>query len=168
MRVTDKHVFFWGEFLSNWYPAKFTILNKEGKTLEFLNSEQYFMYEKARIFGDEETAMKILFEGSNPKKAKQLGRQVKNYSDEVWNEVRYKVMVRANLQKYLQNQELEDLLLKKEFEGKHFVEASPVDKIWGIGCDEATALDDESNWNGQNLLGKALDEVRDILKSCAV
>lgn len=163
MRVTDKHVYFWGEFLSNWYPARFTEA-REGKTLEFHNSEQYFMYEKAKAFGDEETAMRILFEGSNPKQAKSLGRKVKGYSDEVWDKMRYKVMVRANLLKYLQNKDLEKLLLNEEFDGKNFVEASPIDRIWGIGCDEATALDDESNWNGQNLLGKALDEVRSILK----
>jgi len=163
MRVTDKHVYFWGEFLSNWYPARFTEA-REGKTLEFHNSEQYFMYEKAKAFGDEETAMRILFEGKDPKQAKSLGRKVKGYSDEVWDKMRYKVMVRANLLKYLQNKDLEKLLLNEEFDGKNFVEASPIDRIWGIGCDEATALDDESNWNGQNLLGKALDEVRDILK----
>lgn len=163
MRVTDKHVYFWGEFLSNWYPARFTEA-REGKTLEFFNSEQYFMYEKARAFGDEEIAMRILFEGKDPKQAKSLGRKVKGYNDEVWNKMRYKVMLRANLLKYLQNKDIEKLLLNEEFEGKNFVEASPIDRIWGIGCDEATALDDESNWNGQNLLGKVLDEVRDILK----
>lgn len=163
MRVTDKHVYFWGEFLSNWYPARFTEA-REGKTLEFFNSEQYFMYEKARAFGDEEIAMRILFEGKNPKQAKSLGRKVKGYNDEVWNKMRYKVMLRANLLKYLQNKDIEKLLLNEEFDGKNFVEASPIDCIWGIGCDEATALDDESNWNGQNLLGKVLDEVRDILK----
>ena len=163
MRVTDKHVYFWGEFLSNWYPARFTEA-REGKTLEFFNSEQYFMYEKARAFGDEEIAMRILFEGKDPKQAKSLGRKVKGYNDEVWNKMRYKVMLRANLLKYLQNKDIEKLLLNEEFDGKNFVEASPIDRIWGIGCDEATALDDESNWNGQNLLGKVLDEVRDILK----
>ena len=163
MRVTDKYVYFWGEFLSNWYPSRFTVA-KDGKTLEFFNSEQYFMYEKAMTFGDKETAQEILDNGKNPKQAKALGRKVKGYSDEVWDKVRYKVMVRANLHKYAQNEDLEKLLLNEEFDGKNFVEASPYDCIWGIGCDEATALDDESNWNGQNLLGKALDEVRDVLK----
>ena len=164
MRVTDKHVYFWGEFLSNWYPARFTEA-REGKTLEFFNSEQYFMYEKAKAFGDEEIAMRILFEGKNPKQAKSLGRKVKGYNDEVWNKMRYKVMLRANLLKYLQNKDIEKLLLNEEFEGKNFCEASPVDQVWGVGLAENDPLiDDESNWRGQNLLGKVLDEVRDILK----
>ena len=164
MKVTDKYVYFWGEFLSNWYPARFTEA-RDGKTLEFFNSEQYFMYEKAKAFGDEETAMRILFEGKDPKQAKSLGRKVKGYSDEVWDKMRYKVMVRANLLKYLQNKDLEKLLLNDEFEGKNFCEASPIDIVWGVGLAENDPLiDDESNWRGQNLLGKALDEVRSILK----
>ena len=122
------------------------------------------MYEKAVVFGDEVTAMRILFEGKDPKKAKTLGRQVKNYDDKVWEKVRYHIMVYANMHKYLQNKELRDMLLNEEFDGKKFVEASPFDGIWGIKCDEATAKDDESNWNGLNLLGKALDEVRSVLK----
>ena len=162
MKVTDKHVFFWGEWPSNWYPCVFNA-EYEGKEYTFYNSEQYFMFVKAKTFGDEENALKILLEGKNPKKAKQYGRMVKNYDDEKWNEIRYQVMVDANMAKYSQNDELKSLLLSDEFNEKRFVEASPIDGIWGIKCSEKDALDDESNWNGQNLLGKALDEVRDKL-----
>jgi len=162
MKVTDKHVFFWGEWPSNWFKCHFTV-EYNGKTLEFFNSEQYFMWVKAITFGDEEVAEKILEKGKNPKTAKALGREVKNYDDKVWNEKRYQVMVDANLYKYSQNEELKELLLNPELEGKHYVESSPLDKIWGIGVGETEALDDESNWRGQNLLGKVLDEVRDKL-----
>lgn len=163
MKVTDKHVFFWGEWPSNWYPCVFNA-EYEGKEYTFYNSEQYFMFVKAKTFGDEENALKILLEGKNPKKAKTYGRMVKNYDDEKWNEIRYKVMVDANMAKYSQNDELKELLLNPELEGKHYVESSPVDRIWGVGLSEDNPLvDDESNWNGQNLLGKALDEVRDKL-----
>jgi hypothetical protein len=163
MRVTDKHIFFWGEFPSNWHPTHFVV--KEGRNeLEFFNSEQYFMYRKAKTFGDEEIAERILSEGKNPKTAKALGRKVKNYDDSVWNEKRYQVMVDANMYKFSQDEKLKALLMNPEFDGKKFVEASPYDGIWGIKCDEATASDDESTWNGLNLLGKALDEVRDKLK----
>ena len=164
MRVTNKHIFFWGEFPSNWHPCHFTVKH-DGKELEFFNSEQYFMWMKAITFNDEETAEKILKKGKSPKTAKALGREVKNYDNAVWDSVRYGIMVDANYYKYTQNEELKKLLLNPELDGKHYVEASPYDRIWGIGCDEATALDDESNWNGQNLLGKALDEVRDKIKA---
>ena len=167
MKVTDKHVFFWGEWPSNWYPCVFNA-EYEGKEYTFYNSEQYFMFVKAKTFGDEENALKILLEGKNPKKAKTYGRMVKNYDDEKWNEIRYKVMVDANMAKYSQNNELKNLLLSDEFNGKGFVEASPIDGVWGIKCSEEDALDDESNWNGQNLLGKALDEVRDRLMNVKI
>ena len=167
MKVTDKHVFFWGEWPSNWYPCIFNA-EYEGKEYTFYNSEQYFMFVKAKTFGDEENALKILLEGKNPKKAKTYGRMVKNYDDEKWNEIRYKVMVDANMAKYSQNDELKNLLLSDEFNGKGFVEASPIDGVWGIKCSENDALDDESNWNGQNLLGKALDDVRDKLMNVKI
>jgi len=164
MRVTDKHVFFWGEWPSNWYSSPFkAVIN--GQEYKFYNSEQYFMCMKAITFGDNDMAEQIIKFGGNPRVAKAMGRKVSNYDDKVWNEKRYEVMLAANLLKYEQNEDIREKLLSEDFDGKGFVEASPVDKIWGIGCDEATALDDESNWNGQNLLGKVLDEVRKRLKN---
>lgn len=163
MRVTSKHIFFWGEWPSNWFKCHFTV-EHNGKELEFFNSEQYFMWMKAITFGDEETAEKILAKGKNPKTAKALGREVKNYDDKQWDKIRYDIMVAANYFKYSQSEELKEMLLNPEFDGKKFVEASPYDGIFGIKCSETEALDDESNWKGQNLLGKVLDDVRDTLK----
>ena len=115
------------------------------------------------IFGDYEIAEKILAT-KDPKKAKELGRIVRNYDDKVWNDMRYKIMVDANKAKYSQNEDLKKLITSDEFKGKGFVEASPVDKVWGIRLGENDPLaDDEKNWKGQNLLGKALDEVREWL-----
>ena len=164
MKVTDKHVFFWGEWPSNWFKCHFTV-EHNGKELHFFNSEQYFMWMKAITFGDNEIAEQILQKGKNPKTAKALGRKVKNYDDSVWNEKRFEVMLNANMLKYTQNADLNSLILSKKFDGKKFVEASPLDGIWGIKCGEVEALDDESNWNGLNLLGKVLDEVRNRLLS---
>lgn len=159
MKVTDKHVFFWGEWPSNWYPSKFTAYY-DGKPYEFDNSEQYFMFVKAKIFGDEDAALKILLHGKNPRVAKTIGREVKNYDDKVWDEKRYDIMVDACYHKFSQNVDLMNEILSEEYEGKGFCEASPIDRLWGIGIGEKEASDDESTWKGQNLLGKALDEVR--------
>jgi len=165
MKVTDKYVYFWGEFPSNWYPCHFTIPSEGSEKKVFFNSEQYFMYIKAITFGDTEIAEEILLKGKNPKTAKALGRKVKNYDDKVWNEKRYQVMVDANMLKYSQNENLKEMLLNKEFDGKKFCEASPKDRIWGVGLSENDPLiDDEKNWLGTNLLGKVLDETRKRLK----
>jgi len=168
MKVTDKHVLFWGEWPSNWYPAEFDVeVMLEGKkqTKHFYNSEQYFMFVKAVVFGDMETAYKIL-SAKDPKKAKKLGREVKNYDDEVWSKMRYKIMVDANKAKYGQNKALADLLTSEGLKDKGFVESSPKDLCWGTGFAETHPdADDETKWKGENLLGKALDETREWILS---
>lgn len=165
IKVTDKHIFFWSGWPSNWYPSIFTA-EYEGKEYEFHNTEQYFMFVKAKTFGDDEIAERIINEGKDPKVAKALGREVKNYDDKVWNEIRYQVMLDANYFKFTKCPKLQETLLDEIYMGKKFVEASPVDRIWGVGLHQNDPLiDDEKNWKGQNLLGKVLDETREkILK----
>lgn len=158
MRITDKYVFFWGTEFSNWYPCQIIIFDK-GNKLEFRSSEQYFMWLKAKYFLDYETADKIL-KCITPKKAKQLGREVKNFDEGHWKIVRYQLMYEAIKQKFNQNKELYQKLMS--YSGKTFVEASPEDKIWGIGMDEnAEGIEDMQNWKGQNLLGFCLTKLRD-------
>ena len=160
MRVTDKHVFFWSGWPSNWHPSEFSV-ECDGKSRTFYSAEQYFMFVKAKTFGDEETSEKILALGKDPEIAKKLGREVKNYDDKIWNEKRYQVMFDACYFKFTKCQKLQEKLLDKRYEGKHFVEGSPVDCIWGIGIHYTEAPDDESEWRGKNLLGKVLDDVRE-------
>jgi ribA/ribD-fused uncharacterized protein len=95
---------------------------------------------------------------------KKLGRLVQNYDDEKWSEVRYEVMRDVNFARFDQCIYHHNKLLDPEFDGKTFVEASPIDGIWGIkmGIKDEGVLD-ERNWKGQNLLGKALTEVRERL-----
>ncbi len=163
MRVTDKHVCFWNEWPSNWHPVEFDV-EVNGVKCHFYNTEQYFMYMKAIVFGDEEIARQIL-EVSDPKKVKALGRKVQNYDEQVWNEKRYQIMLKANVAKFSQNEELKQLLLSPEYEGHGFVEASPYDKVWGVRMYESNPdIDDETKWKGLNLLGKVLDETRRIVR----
>lgn len=156
-RVTDTHVYFWGLKLSNWYPVRFMY-----KDIEFDNTEQAFMWEKAMLFGDHDTADRIL-DTPDPKAAKGLGRKVKNFDAERWMINGYTVMVAVNYAKFSQYPRLKSILLNTG--NKTIVEASPYDKIWGIGIhwNDDTCLD-EANWKGMNLLGKALMEVRKQLR----
>ena len=161
MRVTDKHVCFWNEWPSNWHPAEFDIEVNEVHC-HFYNTEQYFMYMKAIVFGDEEIAKQILADG-DPKKVKALGRKVQNYDEQVWNDKRYQIMLKANVAKFSQNEDLKQLLLSPEYKEHGFVEASPYDKVWGIRMYESNPdIDNETKWKGLNLLGKVLDETRRI------
>ena len=157
-RITDKYVFFWNGELSNWYGSGLIY-----ESLAFYNSEQAFMWKKAIFFGDSATAVKIT-NTSSPAMAKRLGRQVKNFDVQKWSEVSYQVMVDVNFAKYSQKPLLKDLLLSTG--DKIIVEVSPYDKIWGIGLHwEDDDVLDESKWKGQNLLGKALMEVRKQLSN---
>jgi ribA/ribD-fused uncharacterized protein len=162
VRITDKHIFFWFGWPSNWYPSKFTAIVDDIE-YTFGNAEQYFMFMKAKYFHDDYMAEQIIKNGGNPKEAKRLGRLVNGFDGEKWDKVKFNYMVEANYLKYTQNPNLLNQLLDKNLLDKHFVEGSPYDKIWGIGVEYQVASDDESTWNGQNLLGKALDKVREML-----
>ena len=164
--VTEKHAFFYTEWPSNFFRANFKYTSRfNGEEHEFFCTEQAFMYEKAVCFGDMATARKIL-NSQTPMEAKELGRQVKPFDTDDWEKHRYSVMVAVNLEKYRQNPDVAKRLLDPKFDGKTFVEASPIDGIWGIRIPMGTpGIDDESTWRGRNLLGKAITEVRDTLKS---
>lgn len=140
-------------WLSNWYLSSFTL---EGVT--FSSMEQYMMYEKAITFGDFDMAQKILTE-EDVSKIKQYGRQVANYDDVVWNGIRQIIVYRGLLAKFLQNQELSRKL--KGTGEAVLAECAVHDKIWGIGLSmQDTNRFDMQKWNGQNLLGFALMQVR--------
>jgi ribA/ribD-fused uncharacterized protein len=157
-RITNTHIYFWNGELSNWYYCNFKY-----KGHLFSNSEQAFMWEKAMYFGDILTAEEILNE-PNPRRNKQLGREVKNFDVMKWKEVSYQIMIDINIAKWTSNDKLKNILLKTE--PKILVEASPYDKIWGVGLHwEDDKILNEKNWKGLNLLGKTLMEVRNIIKN---
>jgi ribA/ribD-fused uncharacterized protein len=157
-RITKSHIYFWSGIYSNWFECKFKY-----KGITFFNTEQAFMWEKAIYFGDMETA-ELIIKTPNPKENKALGRKVKNFNPEQWMIISFQVMVDVNYAKFTQNLRLKTSLLHTK--AKTLVEASPVDKIWGIGLiwsnDDVL---DERKWQGMNLLGKALMEVRKKIRS---
>lgn len=143
--------FFWKQSVfSNWYMCDFVI---DGITFNCV--EQYMMYKKAELFNDFENMQNIL-DSNNPKDIKYYGRSVKNYINSEWANIRYDIVKRGNFEKYNQNPNLLTSLLK--YKDCIFVEASPFDRLWGIGFDEQNAMKNISNW-GQNLLGKILNDI---------
>lgn len=143
---TDKNF-----FLSQWYPSKFTDIG-----IDFYSAEQYMMFRKALCFHDQETAQAIL-QTFDPWMHKQLGRQVRNFDESVWIQKRYHIVKAGNRRKFMQN----PILMAKLCATKGtLAEASPRDKIWGIGMssDHPDVLD-KSKW-GLNLLGLILTELR--------
>lgn len=144
------------DYLSNWYYSEFIL---DG--MRFNSVEQYMMYNKAITFGDTETAQKIL-NTNNFKLMKQLGREVHNYNDRVWSSIRYDVVKAGVLAKFSQNAGLAEKLLNTG--NSLLAECAVRDRIWGIGLGMSNP--DRFNpamWKGQNLLGKVLMDVRNIL-----
>lgn len=164
MKLTDKYVFFWkDEPMCNFTKCEIKYQQNSTNTLTFTSSEQMFMWAKAMVFGDIRTAEKIL-NTTDPEEARKLGREVQFYDDDVWTKARIHYMKLAVFHKFYQNEDLKQQLLDAKYDGKIFVEASPYDKIWGIGYKESEAEKNVDNW-GENLLGKILTELRNQLKS---
>ena len=162
-----KYLLFWGHTpsadgtitaacLSQWWPAPFTV---DG--VVYKSCEHYMMAAKARLFGHAEMEAKILAAG-HPRTAKRLGRQVRDFEQDRWEEERFEIVVAANVAKFGQNEDLGAFLAGTR--DRVLVEASPVDRIWGIGLgrDDPRAKR-PSEWRGPNLLGFALMEARERL-----
>lgn len=151
----EEFTFFWEDSspFSQWFKSKFS---EKGKT--FLTCEHYMMYHKALLFGDISTAEKIL-QIKHPREVKSLGRGVKDFNNEIWNQNRVQIVYNGNRLKFESNGFLKkQLLLTSE---TTLVEASPYDTIWGIGYRaENKRSHSRKTWNGDNLLGEILTQLR--------
>jgi len=162
-----EYLFFWGHqpkkdgsisksCFSQWWPATFS-----KDEIEYKSAEHFMMAEKAILFGDEEIRKQII-NCESPKKAKSLGRKVKNFDHSKWEENKYQIVKIANELKFTQNEALKTFLIQTE--NKTIVEASPVDPIWGIGLAEDNPdINNPNLWKGENLLGFILMEIRDTI-----
>jgi ribA/ribD-fused uncharacterized protein len=130
--------------------------------IKYKTSEHWMMTQKASLFGDSETAKKILLT-DRPGEVKELGRQIKEFDESKWDEEKYEIVKAGNIHKFQQNEKLKDFLVSTG--DRVLVEASPTDTIWGIGlAQDSRAVENPYTWRGLNLLGFALMEARDFLK----
>ncbi|MBA9859842.1 NADAR family protein [Ralstonia insidiosa] len=142
--------------LSNWHPAQFTY-----RGVEFTSVEQFMMYSKARLFSDDQTARKIL-SSREPREQKRLGREVRGFDEAVWITKRKPIVTVGCREKFWQNPLLGEVLLGTD--DTLLVEASPYDRIYGVGLAwNDPRIRDVSQWQGLNLLGEVLMEVRSWL-----
>ncbi|GHE74262.1 hypothetical protein GCM10014715_31110 [Streptomyces spiralis] len=167
-----KYLRFWGHrprpdgrvgasCLSQWWPSPFTV---DGVT--YATAEHWMMAGKARLFGDAEAERRALAAG-HPSQAKKAGRLVRGFDEDIWARERFRIVVEGSVHKFAVDPELREFLLGTG--DRVLVEASPVDRVWGIGLaadDEAAA--DPERWRGPNLLGFALMEARERLRAGAV
>ena len=166
-QTTTDPLFFWKTIpntdlktcLSNWFLCSF----KDNNGQKFSSVEQFMMYHKAIVFNDTQKQTEIL-SCSDPKQIKAFGRQVKNFDSELWDQISEDIVFQGCLFKFSQNENLKQFLISTG--NRLLVEASPYDKIWGIGLNERSAIDIPIEmWPGKNLLGKCLARVRSLLQS---
>lgn len=162
-------LFFWGHTakapdavdascLSQWFPRGFEI---DG--VHYRTAEHWMMAEKARLFRDQAALARILA-SATPAEAKRHGRSVRGYDEASWERVRSEYVVRGNIAKFDQNADLGEFL--RATGERVLVEASPHDRVWGIGMSASTPEAREpARWRGRNLLGFALMQARDRLYS---
>lgn len=163
-----KYLHFWGHrprrdgrvgatCLSQWWQSPFTV---DG--VEYTTAEHWMMASKARLFDDAEAERKAL-QAPNPALAKKAGRLVRDFDDAVWERERFAIVVEGSVHKFAAHTDLREFLLGTG--DRVLVEASPVDRIWGIGMAETDeGADDPRRWRGPNLLGFALMEARERLR----
>lgn len=159
-----KYVYFWGHrpkrsgvvdraCFSNWFTAPFSV---DG--IRYATAEHFMMAGKARLFGDDDALARIL-KASSAGAAKRYGREVRNFDEDTWVAERSRIVEEGVFAKFSQHEALGAFLVATK--RRVLVEASPKDRIWGIGL----AADDERvanplQWNGLNLLGFALMRAR--------
>ncbi|NUS17114.1 MAG: NADAR family protein [Streptomyces sp.] len=162
-----KYLHFWGHHprrdgspgpgcLSQWWPAHFTV---DG--VRYATAEHWMMAGKARMFGDPDAERRIMA-AAEPGAAKAAGRTVRGFDEQVWARERFALVVEGSRHKFGQHPELLEFLLATA--GRVLVEASPLDRVWGIGlAAEDERAGDPARWRGLNLLGFALMDARDAL-----
>ncbi len=163
-----KYLHFWGHqplpdgrigagCLSQWWPSPFTV---DGAT--YKTAEHWMMAAKARIFADPEAERKILA-AEHPADAKKEGRLVRHFDEATWRRERFRVVVEGSTHKFAAHADLRAFLLNTG--DRVLVEASPRDRVWGIGLGAKNErASDPAQWRGANLLGFALMQARTRLR----
>ncbi|MFG3164742.1 NADAR family protein [Streptomyces sp. NPDC048232] len=146
--------------LSQWWPSPFTVAG-----VEYATAEHWMMAGKARLFADPEAERRVLAAG-HPAEAKKAGRLVRGFDETVWQRERFAIVVEGSTHKFASDPALRGFLL--DTGDRVLVEASPVDRVWGIGLSASDeAATDPERWRGANLLGFALMGARERLRARA-
>ncbi|KAK1962075.1 DUF1768-domain-containing protein [Colletotrichum sublineola] len=127
-------IYFWREtgpegYLSQWW-ASDPSTSSSSPPVTFKTAEHYMMHGKALLFGDADAALVVL-QADHPRKARALGRQVRGFDEALWASHRERIVREGNLLKFRCAPELRRKLLATG--ERELVEASPLDRVWGIG-----------------------------------
>jgi ribA/ribD-fused uncharacterized protein len=144
--------------LSQWWPAACTV-----DDVTYPTAEHWMMAGKARLF-DDPAGLRAVLAAASPGAAKAAGRKVVGFDQQRWVAARYDLVVAGNLAKFTHHANLREFLLATG--DRVLVEASPYYRIWGVGLGPGHPdVLRATTWRGHNLLGFALMDVRDRLRT---
>ncbi len=164
-----KYLPFWGHtapageaigphVLSQWFPHPF-----EHAGVTYRTAEHFMMAAKARLFDDSES-LSLILDARSPAEAKKLGRGVRGFASDVWDDECLAIVREGSIAKFGSSTLLTTYLVGTG--DRVLVEASPTDRVWGIGiARDNPAIERPSAWQGANLLGFALMQARAVLSS---
>ncbi|RAL10710.1 NADAR family protein [Aspergillus homomorphus CBS 101889] len=163
-----KPIYFWrledeNAYLGQWYLASFVWQNGKNK-FSYANAEQYMMHRKSLLFAGPDHPMTQRLQAGwklHPRKLRDLGRQIPGLDETVWQAERYAIVAEGTYLKFKQNPDIAAPLLATGT--GEIVEASPSDRIWGVGFGRECADLWREEW-GMILLGEALMEARTRLR----
>lgn len=153
MSHESDYIFFWNHVVSpsnpyslavfsQWYPLSF--IDPDQADIEFKTSEHYMMYAKALLF-DPSRAEDVLA-APTPPDAQKIGRELKGWDKKKWDAVADGVVERGNYLKFGQSRDGKALQTLLGTRGKEMIEASPKDRIWGIGYGTKEAWAHREDW----------------------
>lgn len=144
--------------LSQWYSSPFSV-----NEIVYNSAVHWMMARKALLFGDRETYRRII-KADRMDEVRSLSRAIANFDETKWSEYKYEIVREGNFHKFNQNKKLRAYLLNTG--NAVLAEANPLDNVWGIGLSrDAKNITDPYTWEGLNLLGFALMEVREYLRN---
>jgi ribA/ribD-fused uncharacterized protein len=174
----------WRHIFSQWYCSGKTFIGKDAiyDLTEIINEddwtiyvidinfslrEQWMMYLKSLIFAKNEHRNinliigKKILSTNNLGVIKKLGKNIKGFNQDIWDKYKFKILVNGNYLEFTQNKEMKKILLNTN--NREIVDASSIDNIWDTGLSENDAINTPKSKWGENLLGKAIMEVRQHL-----
>ena len=100
--ISDDVVLLWHSPLafSQWTPPPFTV-----DLVEYNCAEQFMMASKARLSGDD-TALSAILASDDPREQKHLGRNVRHFDHDFWQQQCENSVLRGNLAKFFQNEKM--------------------------------------------------------------
>lgn len=159
--VPEGFIYFCHEKENNGIFSPNAKANFKDGDIELISCAQYLLYQKALLFNREDLAITFL-ESKDMHVIKRAVLELEECDQSLWNTYKFSIAVQGNYLKFTANPLIRNTLLRTE--AKIIVNASPDDSVWGIGASAESCTGYIHDWKGDNLMGFAIMQARDMVK----